>query len=94
MRGIHVVANSDTPLIRDCSSQEVGREAGFHEGCSVRDVPIPAFATHATGGVEAEGFHERKEGDEGGPDIELEPGGKEVPGRAMLGDQMSHILGS
>lgn len=30
--------------------------------------------------------HERKEGDEGGPNIGLEPGGKEVPGRGDLGD--------
>lgn len=37
--------------------------------------------------MKVEGFqdHERKKGDEGVPNIGLEPGGKEVPGKGDLG---------
>lgn len=72
MLGIHVIANFDTLLIRDCRSQEVGKELA-----SLRDVlkrgdfgPIPMLpsAPWATRGLKVEGFRdcEMKEGDEGG----------------------------
>lgn len=85
------MANFDTWLIRDCWSQEVWRQAGFHEGCS-RDGasgphPVSPSTARATGGgkIGVQG-HERKEGGEGVLNTGLEPRGKEAPGRGDLGD--------